>query len=128
MKLVINNCFGGFNLSKKAVARLVELGCPVALAYVAQCESNRIEVANNPDERQRQLYQRMQESDLFSNMNHVRYERNEPLLIQVVEELGEEAGGRCAKLKIIEIPDGVEYEVDEYDGLETVREKHRSWS
>jgi len=31
-------------------------------------------------------------------------------------------------LKIIEIPEDVDWEVDEYDGLETIHEKHRSWS
>jgi hypothetical protein len=51
-----------------------------------------------------------------------------PKLIQVVEELGEKANGQFAKLRIIEIPDGVDWEIDEYDGSEKVEEKHRSWS
>jgi hypothetical protein len=29
---------------------------------------------------------------------------------------------------VIEIPDDVEWEVEEYDGLEWVAEKHRTWS
>lgn len=55
-------------------------------------------------------------------------DRTDPLLIQVVEELGEKANGMCAELKIVEIPDGVNYEIAEYDGMETVRERSRQWS
>jgi hypothetical protein len=53
--------------------------------------------------------------------------RIDPDLIRVVEELGEAANGSCAQLKVIEIPDGIEYFIDEYDGIETIREEHRSW-
>jgi len=48
-------------------------------------------------------------------------------LIAVIEELGEEANGRCAEIAIVEIPDDVEWEVDEYDGKEWVAEIHRTW-
>ena len=53
--------------------------------------------------------------------------RDEPILIKVVEELGEAAAGRHAKLKIVEIPDGVVWELDEYDGMESIDEVHQSW-
>jgi hypothetical protein len=45
----------------------------------------------------------------------------------VVLELGEAANGRCAELKVVEIPDDVEWQIEEYDGLEWVAEKHRTW-
>lgn len=54
-------------------------------------------------------------------------DRTDPLLIQVVETLGAEANGRYAKLRIIEIPDDVNWEITEYDGNESVEEVHRSW-
>ena len=54
-------------------------------------------------------------------------ERNNPLLVQVVEELGAKANDLCADLKIVDIPDDVEWYVHEYDGLESVYEKHRIW-
>jgi hypothetical protein len=44
-----------------------------------------------------------------------------------VEDLGDKASNWAAKLEVVEIPDGVEWEIDEYDGIETVDEKHRSW-
>jgi hypothetical protein len=53
--------------------------------------------------------------------------RADPLLVRVVEELGEEANGSFAKLKVVEIPDGVDYQIDDYDGVESIHEKHRSW-
>lgn len=54
-------------------------------------------------------------------------ERHDLDVVRAVEELGDAASGRFAKLKIVEIPDGVEYEVDEYDGMEHVAELHRTW-
>jgi hypothetical protein len=55
-------------------------------------------------------------------------DRTNPKLVEVVEKLGEEAAdGRFSKLKVIEIPDDVDWYIDEYDGSETVREQSRSW-
>ena len=51
--------------------------------------------------------------------------RADPILIHVIETLGAEADGRFAKLRIIEIPDDVEWEITEYDGNESVEEVHR---
>ncbi len=53
--------------------------------------------------------------------------RDNPELVKVVEELGTKASGTCANLVIVEIPDDVEWFIDEYDGWETVREKHKTW-
>lgn len=54
-------------------------------------------------------------------------DRTDPVLIQIVETLGAEANGRFAKLRIIEIPDDIEWEITEYDGSESVEEVHRKW-
>ena len=53
--------------------------------------------------------------------------RCDPKLVECVERLGEAASGSFAELKVIEIPDGVEFEICEYDGLEHVAECHRVW-
>jgi len=53
--------------------------------------------------------------------------RNHPLLVQVVEELGADANGKFAELKVVEIPDGVDWTIQEYDGIEWVAEVHRAW-
>jgi hypothetical protein len=55
-------------------------------------------------------------------------ERHDPRVIQVIEEMGDKADGPFAKLRIVEIPDGTDYEVSEYDGNEHIAEKHQTWS
>jgi hypothetical protein len=55
------------------------------------------------------------------------YERHDPDLVKTVEELGEQASGSHAKLEVVEIPDGVEYIIEEHDGNEHVAEAHRTW-
>jgi hypothetical protein len=54
--------------------------------------------------------------------------RDDPILVAVVEEDAERASAKFAALKVVEIPDDVEWEIDEYDGAEWVSEKHRRWS
>lgn len=58
--------------------------------------------------------------------------RDDPILIQIIEQIGlDAAGGQFSKLKIIEIPDDVPadgWDVMDYDGVEWVAEKHRTWS
>jgi hypothetical protein len=55
-------------------------------------------------------------------------DRTDPILIQVIKELKEKANGKCAELKIVDIPDDVEWVIESDDEFETVEEKHRSWS
>ena len=55
-------------------------------------------------------------------------ERDDPNLIEVIEELGPMAYGDCAELKIVSIPDDVEWVIEEYDGIEWISEVHRIWS
>lgn len=55
-------------------------------------------------------------------------DRDDPYLVQVVREMGRDANGRFAELKIVEIPADVEWGIEEYDGSEWVAEKHRTWS
>ena len=46
--------------------------------------------------------------------------REDKTLIEVVEELGEEASGTFAELEIVEIPDNAFFIIDNYDGIETL--------
>lgn len=48
--------------------------------------------------------------------------REDPIVIQVVEELGEASG-----MRLVEVPDGIEWYVDELEGFEYVAEQHRTW-
>lgn len=55
-------------------------------------------------------------------------EREDPIMIGVIDELGERANSRYSRLKVVEIPDGTEYEIAEYDGNEHIAERHETWS
>ena len=46
--------------------------------------------------------------------------RADPALVQVVEELDDEANTRFSDLRITELPVGTKYRIDEYDGNESV--------
>jgi hypothetical protein len=99
--VVINKCYGGFSVSRKAWTRLRELGEPTAL------EDN---------------------DDTGYDAFCYQIPRDEPRLIQVVRELGDAANGCNAELAVIEIPDDVEWTVEDYDGSEHIAEKHRTWA
>lgn len=47
-------------------------------------------------------------------------ERDDPILVRVVEELGVQANGSHADLAIRELPKGTKYIIHEYDGNENV--------
>lgn len=53
--------------------------------------------------------------------------RTDQKLIECIETLGEKANGRCASLKVVDIPDDVNWIINEYDGREAVEEVHRVW-
>lgn len=64
----------------------------------------------------------------WDDYGFIELERNDPRLIAAVEKVGlKESSGEVACLEIVDIPDGIEYEIDDYDGVEVVHEKHRSW-
>ena len=102
-KIVYNNCYGGFGLSKKAIERYSDLA-GLGLTFVEEDELwGHWELPNGDY---------WYASDLVS--------RDDPFLVQVVEELGEEAESNAASLSIYELPAGTKYRIEEYDGMETV--------
>lgn len=54
--------------------------------------------------------------------------RDDPHLVQVVQELGKAANTCYSELKVVEVPLDVEWTIHEYDGCEWVAEAHRTWS
>ena len=119
VKVVINACYGGFSLSHEAIMRYAEIA-GITL-YLEQ--DKRFSYFNYwtklKEERKDENGGFWYDRDL---------DRSDPILVQVVEEMGEKSWGGCAELKVIEIPDGVTWEIDEYDGFEQVEEAHRTWS
>jgi len=54
--------------------------------------------------------------------------RDDQVLIEIVEELGPDVcSGDYAELVVVEIPDDVDWVIEEYDGYEHIAEKHRTW-
>ena len=119
MKIVINKCYGGFSLSDKAYKYLIAKGVPL-----------HDEASFNSAIKDLVIYKWNKNSRLLGKYFDFFFRstnRNHPLLIEVVESLKENASGRCAQLEIVEIPDDVEYKIEEYDGKEWIAEKHRTW-
>ena len=92
MKIVINTCYGRFDLSANA---------------------------------QRTYESR---SGLFPGSLIARIlDRDDPTLVRIVEEMGPYSYGYSSVLTVVDIPDDIEWEIVEYDGLEYVAEKRRTW-
>lgn len=54
--------------------------------------------------------------------------RGNPLLLEYIDQFGgEAASGLYAKLKVVEIPDDVEWVIEEHAGYEHIAEVHRTW-
>ena len=136
MKVVINKCYGGFSLSPKAVKLLADKRGQKCYFFESSYDNKTGEHKYIP------LSEGFPEGLFWSafstkNPNEKNYskyyldsrpsDRSNPLLVEVVETLGADADGACAELKVVDIPDGVEYDIEEYDGMEHIAEKHRTW-
>ena len=110
MKVVINTCYGGFGISHEAILALADAK-GIELEKTDGDGFQFYRLADNPN-------------DCFTVYD---YSRSDQDLVRIVQEMGEAAWGDYAELKIVEIPDDVEWEIDDYDGIETIHEKHRTW-
>jgi hypothetical protein len=127
MKVVINQCHGGFGLSEKACQWLIENKAWAATEYNEDGNTYKDPTAKLiksktswAGENPYYLIGRVDENKI----------RTDPDLIEVIETLGKKASDRFADLGIVEIPDDVgdNWEIAEYDGAEWVQEVHRRWS
>jgi hypothetical protein len=146
MKLVINKCYGGFGVSIEALKLLIEMKSEAVETYTVKEYYG----GNNPNFAHRDWqadYQKDQarfkdagdgyrcdsfgstlykDDYVFSLKREDKY-RSDPALVSVVEKLGKDASSDMAELKVVEVPDGIEFEIEEYDGVEWVSEVHRTW-
>ena len=113
--IVINKEHGGFGLSKEARILYLERA---GIAYT---------LVSGPDRHTESLCGPQVEvnGNIWCDTD---IDRDDPILVDVVRQLGRQADGRFATLKIVEVPAGVKWNVAEYDGLEWVEEVHRTWS
>jgi hypothetical protein len=129
-KVVYNACFGGFNLSREACKRYWEIkGQQVWIENGDFLDMFTVWLVP-PEERvdeEKDWRSMTQDERIAFNEQYDRQtwcdrdvSRHDPILVQVVEELGEKADGMCAKLAIAEVSGP--YRIDEYDGSESVVE------
>lgn len=138
MKIVINTCYGGYNLSHEAI--------------MLYCKLKNIQVWPEKDDffwdywtvpRETRVAQKSHEefyamplaarkayneAYVAQTFNYCDIDRDDPVLVQVVEALGEAAAGNYSNLQVVDIPSGVTWHIDEYNGKEHVAENHRVWS
>ena len=53
--------------------------------------------------------------------------RDDEHLIAVVELMGTDANNKYSELKIVDVPNDVNWYIEEYDGREWVAERHQTW-
>ena len=134
-EVVINSCYGGFGLSPKAIKRYLELKGKECFVYLNNVKLETDEKIENNKNRMFLEYYTKDFGEIVAytgNINEFRFsvydlDREDKDLIRVIKELGTKADGTFSKLKIIEIPEDIEYTIEEYDGLESIEERHRSW-
>ena len=110
-QIVINQCYGGFGISDQAIEQYARL--------------KGIDLERRDSKWNKNGYDYYHKGKFFT-LNNI--ERDDPVLIQLVKEMGESANDWASHLKIVEIPGDVDWQIQEYDGMEWVSEKHRTWS
>jgi hypothetical protein len=114
--IVINRQHGGFGLSWDAqIAYLERAG----IAYTLVDRESRDDTIRFGQEI------KLDNGDDWNDCHDIA--RDDPILVDIVREMGDNANGGFANLQVVKIPGDVEWAIDEYDGLEWVAEKHRVW-
>jgi hypothetical protein len=136
MKIVINDCYGGFSLSYEAMALYLATKFKQAYFYAELRGSGngrsfkRIPFRNLKTASQSYYFIYCTTEDQGEELDHFptnifndrEVDRTDPDLISVIEFLGPKAAsGRYAQLKIKEILDGTMYRIDHYDGYEEIQ-------
>ena len=132
-KVILNKCYGGFSVSKAAYELYAKkIG---ASLYCYEWE---------PDNLYVRTYKNNGFIDYFtkdfgnrayiSDEDYKKYNlylddsyREDKILIEVVEKLGKLANTEYSDLKIVEIPNDLDYVIDDYDGIETLHQKVQEW-
>ena len=140
VKVVYNTDFGGFGLSGKAIRYFLGLKGKTISAYRKENDSYQ-KIENPTDEvfsgwgvylfdkdfgKSFKDYGQEHEDHYVSNLiidveGEDGYPRHDPELVKTVEDLGDEANGAYARLRVKELK-GNSYIIDEYDGSENVVE------
>lgn len=113
-KILINSDYGGFDLSDE----------------VCELYLKRKNLEFTKTIKERPFYGHQTSFEIAGQRwSPYKVQRDDPILIEVVEQLGlEKSAGVFSALKIVEIPADVEWEIAEFDGNEEIHEKCRKWS
>lgn len=111
-KIVINPNYGGYGLSFEAMMLYGKKKGVEIHAFVRGKE-----IFARPEPYTRITYEPTQSE----------IDRDDPILVEVIEEIGNFAHYDNREMRIVEIPDGIEWQIENYDGAEWVAEKHRIW-
>lgn len=142
MKIVINNCYGGFLLSDKAKEMIMKRKGLNCFRYKQTkfkisdgvTEFVKIESVNDRvvlmtiDYLTRDLGEKVNEIPDDAIWSSSGINRDDIDLVAVVESLGREASANLSNLVVVEIPDDVNWVIEDYDGLESIHEAHRVWT
>jgi hypothetical protein len=107
-KVAYNNKHGGFGVSHAVLNRMIELGHEGALLKKQAMDDNIVKHNYRQD-------------TVYLEDPPPLIKRHDPILIQAIEELGLEANGRCASIRIQEMNDSDHYQISEFDGLEKLK-------
>lgn len=139
MKIAINKCYGGFDLSFEAQ----KLYCERKGIGFHPYKQTKYKFKDGKNEYTYIKDLKEDEGSVYISNTYIgntcetipndkywyygNIERNDKDLIDVIETLGDRANGRFGNIKIVDIPDDVTWEINDYDGIETIHEVHRSW-
>lgn len=137
MKIILNKCFGGFGLSAKAYKLYCEKKGLECYFYktVGLHTYKKIDFDNACKTSYFYCFTKdLGKTTTICSDDNAKYDlhlnkslREDKTLIEVVEELREEANSWASRLVIVEIPDNLNYVIDDYDGFETLHEKVQEW-
>lgn len=134
MKIIKNVCYGGFHFSDEAYEKMIAYGIPLK-EYIKQKRNPETGLYDKSKNKKNVIFKRgeseidkimKQFGDYWDNFDE-KFKRTNETIIRVVEELGAEANNRFSRLEIVEIPDDIDWEIDDYDGIETIRRKGERW-
>lgn len=146
-KVIINKCFGGYGFVPFTIQQYADAKGIKLYWYTRDCSrdvgrakealiSTTIDEINQRDDLLMDVYPIMRDmgdafilawgenSDLIFEMPPKEMSRVDPVLIEIIERYGDQNVHGCYAPKVVEVPDGVAWVVEEYDGFESLHEAH----